>query len=186
VSGLGEQGLGTFLAGVAEATPAPGGGTSSAVALALGSALVEMSAGLAGDAEAAARAAGLRAEALSLAERELTSYAPVLEAVRLPRDDPTRAERLAGALLAASGTPLTIAERAAEAAELGAAVADASSQSVRGDAVTGAVLAEAACAAAAGLVEVNLARQPDAVELSRARQARARAARARSEAAPAA
>jgi formiminotetrahydrofolate cyclodeaminase len=67
--GLEEQGLGSFLADVAEATPAPGGGTSSAVALALGAALVEMSAGLAGDAEAASRAASLRAEALVLAER---------------------------------------------------------------------------------------------------------------------
>jgi hypothetical protein len=41
------------------------------------------------------------------------------------------------------------------------------------------VLAEAACAAAAGLVEVNLARQPSAPELERAREARARAGTAR-------
>jgi formiminotetrahydrofolate cyclodeaminase len=152
------------------------------VTLALGSALVEMSAGLAGDADAAARAAALRSEALELAEHELTSYAPVLEAVRLPRDDPARAARLDAALLEASRTPLAIAERAAEAAELGVGVAAASSQSVRGDAVTGTVLAEAACAAAAGLVEVNLARRQSASELERARGARARAGAARAEA----
>ena len=182
MSGLGEQALGSFLDDVAAATPAPGGGTSAAVTLALGAALVEMSASLAGDSEAAARAAVLRAEALEAAEAELSSYAPVLDAVRLPRDDPSRTGRLEDALLEASRTPLGIAERAADAAELGASVAAGSSASVRGDAVTGTVLAEAACAAAAGLVEVNLARQSSAPELERARGAAGRANRARSQA----
>ena len=181
MSGLGEQALGSFLDDVAAGTPAPGGGSSSAVVLALGAALVEMSASLAGDSDAVARAGVLRAAALELAESELSSYAPVLEAVRMPRDDPSRAERLEKALLEASRTPLAIAERAAEVASLGAAVAEGSSPSVRGDAVTGVVLAEAACAAAAGLVEVNLAPQSSAPELERARAARDRATRARSE-----
>jgi hypothetical protein len=48
--------------------------------------------------------------------------------------------------------------------------------------VTGVLLAEAACAAAAGLVAVNLERQSPASELERARAARDRAATARSEA----
>lgn len=180
MSGLGEEPLGSFLDDVAAATPAPGGGTSVAVTLALGAALVEMSASIAGNSEAAARVAELRAEALALAEAELSSYAPVLEAVRLPRDDPARAGRLEAALLEASRTPLGIAERAADVASLGARVAEGSSASVRGDAVTGVVLAEAACAAAAGLVEVNLAQQRSAPELERVRDARSRAARARS------
>lgn len=184
MSGLREQPLGSFLDDVARATPAPGGGSSAAVALALGAGLVEMAAGLAGDSGAAARARDLRAEALELAEAELSSYAPVLEAVRLPRDDASRPARLEEALLEASRTPLAIAERAAEAAELGAAMAGASSPSVRGDAVTGLLIAEAACAAAATLVEVNLARQSAAPELERARKARSRASRARSEAEP--
>jgi methenyltetrahydrofolate cyclohydrolase len=182
VSGLGEQSLASFLDDVAAATPSPGGGTSAAFALALGAALVEMAASLAGEAEAASRAGGLRAEALELAERELSSYAPVLEAARLPRDDPSRADRLEEALVGASRTPLAIAERAASAAELGAAAARASSPSVRGDALTGLLLAEAAAAAAATLVEINLERQPAAPELEHARAARARAARARAEA----
>jgi formiminotetrahydrofolate cyclodeaminase len=185
VSGLGEQSLASFLDDLAAATPAPGGGTSAGLALALGAALVEMSALLAGSDHAASRAAELRARGLELAEEELSSYAPVLEAVRLPADDPDRDARVADALLEASRTPLAIAEGAAEAASLGAAAAAASSPSVRGDAVTGTVLAEAAAAAAANLVEVNLARQPSAAELERARQAAARATRARSEAAPA-
>jgi len=182
MAGLGEQPLASFLGDVASATPAPGGGSSAAVALALGASLVEMSASLAGDSEAAAQAASLREEALGLAEVELSSYAPVLEAAGLPRDDPSRADRLEEALLEATRTPLAIAERAAAVTELGAAVARASSPSVRGDAVTGTVLAEAAAAASATLVDINLARQPSAPDLARAREARARASRARADA----
>ncbi|MGH2798298.1 MAG: cyclodeaminase/cyclohydrolase family protein, partial [Thermoleophilaceae bacterium] len=125
MSGLGEQQLASFLDEVARATPAPGGGSSAALAVALAAALVEMSAGLAGDSEAASRTSDLRAQALELAERELTSYAPVLDALRLPRDDPSRSARVDEALLEASRTPVAIAEGAAEVAELGAAAARA-------------------------------------------------------------
>ncbi|MGH2742584.1 MAG: cyclodeaminase/cyclohydrolase family protein, partial [Thermoleophilaceae bacterium] len=116
MSGLGEQQLASFLDEVARATPAPGGGSSAALAVALAAALVEMSAGLAGDSEAASRTSDLRAQALELAERELTSYAPVLDALRLPRDDPSRSARVDEALLEASRTPVAIAEGAAEVA----------------------------------------------------------------------
>jgi formiminotetrahydrofolate cyclodeaminase len=187
VSGLGTRQLAAFLDEVADATPAPGGGSAAAIALALAAALVEMSARLAGDAETASRSSGLRARALELAERELLSYAPVLDAMRLPRDDPTRSARVEEALLEASRTPLAIAESAAEVAELGAATAWESGSGVRGDAVTATLLAEAAAAAAAKLVEINLERQPDAPELEKARNALGRAseARATAEAPPA-
>jgi formiminotetrahydrofolate cyclodeaminase len=181
MSGLREQPLASFLAEIAEATPAPGGGSSAAMALALGAALVEMSAGLAGDARTASRVGALRAQALELAERDLSSFAPVLEATRLPREDPSRAARLDEALLEASRTPLAIAAGAAETAELGTAVARTSSPHVRGDAVTGVLIAEATAAAAATLVEINLAQQPGARELEQARAARERASRAREE-----
>jgi formiminotetrahydrofolate cyclodeaminase len=184
VSGVGEQPLASFLDEVARATPAPGGGSSTAVALGLAAALVEMAAGLAGDAEAASRANGLRAQALELAERELSSYAPVLEAMRLPRDDPSRSSRIEQTLLEASRTPLAIAEGAAEIAELGAAVARASSPSVRGDALAGTAIAEAAAAAAARLVEINLERQPTSPELEKAREAGEHAGSAREAGAP--
>ena len=182
MSSLEEQSLASFLEQVARATPAPGGGSSAGVALALGAALVEMAARLAGEGEAAARSSAVRAEALELAERELSSYAPVLDAMRLPRDDPARSNRVDDALLEACRTPLAIAERAAEVAELGAAVAPASSPSVRGDAVTGTLMAEAAAAAAATLVEINLKRHLSAPALEQARAARERASRARADA----
>lgn len=182
MAGLSEQPLASFLGEVAAPTPAPGGGTSAALTFALGAALVEMAAGLAGDAGAGSQANALRARAVELAEHELASYAPVLEAARLPREDPTRAGRLQQALLEASRAPLAIAEGAAEVAELGTVVARSSSPHVRGDAVTGALLAEASAAAAATLVEINMVHQPAAGELDRAREARARASRARADA----
>jgi methenyltetrahydrofolate cyclohydrolase len=183
VTGLAEQPLGRFLEEVAEATPAPGGGSSAAIACALAAALVEMAARLAGGSEDdAERAGGLRRQALELAGRELTSYGPVLAALRLPRDDPSREQRLDSTLTEASEAPLAIAEAAAETAVLAAQVARATSPSVRGDALTGAVLAEAAGAAAATLVEINLSQRAGDAAVDRARAARRRAGEARARA----
>ena len=183
-----EQPLGSFLDEVAAPTPAPGGGTAAATACALGAALVEMVARIElGRADAAVRPrrdlpdrlAALRGQALKLAERELSSYGPVLEALRLPRDDPERTGRLDAALTRASMAPLAIAEAAAEVAEIGAELAAAAGPAVAGDAVAGVLIAEAAAASAATLVEINLEARPEAEELARAMDARARAASAR-------
>ena len=179
MTGLREQSLARFLEEVGSARPAPGGGSSVAVTVALAAALVEMSAAISGDADRAARAGALRADGLDLAERELTSYEPVFEALRLPAEDPQRRGRLEAALEEASSAPAEIAEAAAETAELGAVVLDAARPSVRGDALAGCVLAEAAAASAATLVEINLEGRPGAPLLERAREARRRAGEAR-------
>ena len=179
VSGLPGQSLASFIDEVARATPAPGGGTSAGVAAGLAAALVEMAAQLAGDTTAASRANELRAHALELAERDLSSYAAVFDAMRLPSDDPSRSGRVEEALLEASGPPTAIAEAAAEVAELGAEMCRVTNPHVRGDALTGALLAEAAAAATSTLVEINLERQPGAPELERVKAARDRAGRAR-------
>jgi formiminotetrahydrofolate cyclodeaminase len=186
--GLADQPLGRLLGFVAASDPAPGGGSSAAVAAALGASLLEMAAGLEiarGDSEledaVADRARELRAQALELADRDLSSYAPVIEAQRLPASNPERAERLAAALTEASLTPLAIAENAAETADLAARVTATSNPAVRGDALAGVLIAEAATAAAASLVEINLARA-DGPDLARAREARRRAQTAREDA----
>jgi formiminotetrahydrofolate cyclodeaminase len=106
--------------------------------------------------DGAARAAELRAQLLAAGERELRSYAPVLEAQRLPSNDPSRRERITTALTEASEAPLAIARAGAEVSELAAALARAGNPSVTGDAIAGAVLGEAATRAAARLVEINL------------------------------
>jgi formiminotetrahydrofolate cyclodeaminase len=183
--GLADQPLGRLLGFVAATDPAPGGGSSAAVAAALGAALLEMAASLEiarGDSEVdeevAERARELRAEALDLADRDLSSYAPVLEAQRLPSGSPERADRLDAALTEASLTPVAIAENAAETAERAARVTTACNPAVRGDALAGVLIAEAATAAAASLVEVNLA-GVDGPDLARVREARRRAQEAR-------
>lgn len=107
------------------------------------------------------RAAELREEALRLAERELSSYAPVLEAMRLDAATPGRERRVTEALSDAAEAPLAIARAAAEVAELGTEALRAGNDHLRGDAITGVLLAEAACRAAGRLVEINLAQLPD-------------------------
>jgi formiminotetrahydrofolate cyclodeaminase len=159
--------LAELLDDVAAETPAPGGGASAAWATGLAAALVEMAARFtlareehadrherAG--EVAERAAKLRFRALELADQELHAYEPVLEAFKLPGDDPMRAQRIEGALSAAAEPPLAIARAAAEASELAAELAATGNRSLEGDALAGVFLAEAACRAAGRLVTINL------------------------------
>jgi len=190
MTGLGDRPLGALLDVVAATDPAPGGGTSAAIAAALAAALLEMCAGIELAREnppeeiaedVPDRATELRARTLALADQELSSYAGVLDAMRLPADHPERADRLAAALSEASRAPVAIAEAGAEIAGLTAQVAVASNPAVRGDALAGVLIAEAATAAAASLVEINLAGRDDA-DLARVRDARRRAQEAREDA----
>jgi formiminotetrahydrofolate cyclodeaminase len=161
--------LETFLAALAERTPAPGGGAAAAAGCALGAALAEMAARFAGRDDDAAAAAGLVAEALRLGEADLTAYAPVLEAQRLGEP-----ERVAAAKGAAAEVPLGIAETAAAVAELARALAERGKPGLVGDALAGADLASGAARAAARLVEINLSGSPDDPRVARARAALAR------------
>ena len=180
MTALADQTLAQFIEAVGSASPAPGGGSSSAVVGALAAGLVEMATRIGnGDSR---RPRALRERALELAEAELSSYAPVLDTLRLPREAPERPDRLAAALLEASRSPCEVAELAAEVADLGLAVAQASGAAVRGDALAGVVLAEAAATAAARLVEINLAEGGADDLLERARAAGERAAEARADA----
>ena len=126
----------------------------------MAAALVEMAASFAPEQdradEVAARARELRRELLSLGERELSSYAPVLEALRLSRDDPSRAERGRAARWEAAAAPLEIARACSELATLGREIASSGSPHLVGDALAGAELAGASCRAAVRLVQLNL------------------------------
>src|SRR5919197_1132935 len=148
---LADRPLGQLLDEVADQSPSPGGGSSCAVACALAAGLVQMAAGftLAHDEYAAlhermtavrARAAELRADAVALAERELHVYGAVLDALRLPEDEPGRAERVDAALSDATDSPLAIARVGAEVAELAAEAASTGNRHLRGDAMVGALL----------------------------------------------
>jgi methenyltetrahydrofolate cyclohydrolase len=183
MAGLADVPLAGLLELISSSDPAPGAGSSAATATAVAAALVEMTATLGDDEPSAQRARGLREQAVGLADEELSSYAPVLDATRLPEDHPEREERLGTALAEASRTPLAIAEAAAETAEIGTRIVRISNPAVRGDAIASVLMAESAAAAAAVLVEVNLAgRGTDDAVLALARAARTRARQARDDA----
>ena len=168
-----------LLASVARRSAAPGGGSAAAWAGALAAALVEMAARFAAADELASRAGQLRALLLDAGERELTAYEPVLEAMQASVVEPGRPERLEAALSSASESPLAIARATAEVAELGATVAERSKPALVGDAGAGVLLAEAACRAAARMVEINLAERADDRRVGEAGALADRAAAAR-------
>lgn len=178
-SGFSERSLEDLLDAVAARTPAPGGGSSAATATALAAALVEMAANFSEDLVPEFERAGqLRTRALELAEIELYAYEPVLDALRLPREDPERADRVRAAEIEASKSPLEIARTAADLAELAAALASDGNPNLTGDAIAGALLAEAAAQAAARLVAINLT-DGEVVEAAQRHAQRAQAARNR-------
>jgi methenyltetrahydrofolate cyclohydrolase len=133
-------------------------------------------------AQIAARAAVLRDSATELAERELHSYDPVLAALRLPADDPDRGEQLDAALSQAAETPLALARVGTEVAELALEAMHSGTRHLRGDALTGVLLAEGACQAAGRLVAINLERAPQDARLSELAALTERAAAIRAEA----
>jgi formiminotetrahydrofolate cyclodeaminase len=112
----------------------------------------------------------LREQALTLAERELTAYVPVIEAMHLPKDDPTRSDKLDAALSDAADSPLAIARLAAEVEGLARDLSAHGKRTLEGDANTAAELAAAARRAAARLVEINLSAKPDDPRAAEAKQ----------------
>jgi formiminotetrahydrofolate cyclodeaminase len=177
-----------FLDQLAARTPTPGGGGAAAVTGAMAAGLVAMAARFsakqlpeAGD--LADQADELRRRAAGLAEADARAYAAVLEAFRLPREAgqhregqhrearPREAQKRE-ALLGAALVPLEIAEIGARVARLALQVAEAGNPNLRGDAVTGALLAAASARSAASLVDINVGLGGLDPELSR-RAARA-------------
>lgn len=156
-----DRSLAELIGALAERTPSPAAGSAAAWCGALAAALLEMTASLAEAQEAVGRAASLRAELLDTAEAEMRAYAPVLSALALPPDDPSRADQLEQALALASEPPLAIAHATAEVAELSASVAAASKPAIQADAVAAVLLAEAAARVATGLIENNLRGRED-------------------------
>jgi formiminotetrahydrofolate cyclodeaminase len=147
-----DQPVGGFLDQLAAGTPTPGGGGAAAVTGAMAAGLVAMAARFsarqlpeAGD--VADEADRLRYMASQLADMDARAYTRVL-ATR----GPERKEALVGAAM----IPLEIAAIGARVAQMAAEVAEAGNPNLRGDAVTGAVLAAASARSAASLVDINV------------------------------
>jgi methenyltetrahydrofolate cyclohydrolase len=174
--------LGRFLDLVASREPAPGGGASAAVTVALAAALSSMAARFSTDhldeaPALAERAEQLRAEVLPLARADAAAYGRVLKAYRAGSDKDVRRRRIQEALSEAASVPLSIGEIGAEVAEIAARLAEGGNPNLKGDAVAAVELAGAGVRAAAALVEINIsAGGADDGRLARARELAAGAA----------
>lgn len=193
----GGQSLSGFVASVAAATPAPGGGSVAAHAGALAAALAQMVAGLSigkkkyAAVEGAMKEAALKASALvttlgGLVERDAQSYGAVMSAYKLPNEPEdaakARTKAIDDALVGAAAVPLETARACAEVAELAALVGERGNTNAVSDAGVGALLAEAACKGAVYNVRINVTSMSDksrgAGLLEEAKQVLARTAKA--------
>jgi formiminotetrahydrofolate cyclodeaminase len=152
--------LGEFLDLVASGSPAPGGGSVAAVAVALAAGLsgmaARLSAGQLADADGLAeRADAARRRVAPLARIDAESYRRVLDAYREP-DSETRRERVSDALSGATDVPLAVAEVGNEVAGIAARLVEEGNTNLVGDAITAVLLAEAGVRAAVTLAEINL------------------------------
>jgi formiminotetrahydrofolate cyclodeaminase len=159
VSGNADRRLAAYLNEVAAGTPAPGGGSVTAVIGALAAALGEMVANLTlgrekfAAAEASLRPArdrltALRSSLLDAAAADEAAYQSYRDAASLPRssdDEKTaRTDAMQRALIAATEVPRAAARSAHEVAEILQSVAREGNPHVRSDAALGALLAETA------------------------------------------
>jgi methenyltetrahydrofolate cyclohydrolase len=147
-----DQPVRDFLDRLASRTATPGGGGAAAVTAALAAGLVAMAARFSATqlpqaGELAVRADELRRRAADLADIDARAYQAVLAAAPGQRRE---------ALLGAAAVPLEISEIGAQVAEMARLVAEAGNPNLRGDAVTGAVLAAASARSAACLVDINV------------------------------
>ncbi len=168
--------LSGFVASVADATPAPGGGSVAAHVGSLGAALAQMVAGLTvgkkkyaavegAMKELALEAAALGSRLSALVEQDARAYDAVMAAYRLPKDTESQtAERIAAidaALMDAARVPLETARACAGVARVAAQAAAQGNTNAVSDAGVAALLAEAACKGAAYNVRINVASLSD-------------------------
>ena len=156
---------------LASSDPVPGGGSASALAGAIGAALVHMVIELtqgrpAGEgheetlAEIRTAAVALRSELLDLAEMDASAYKAVVQARRLPRDSEldrnARDARVGAAIHEATRVPLATARAASEVLELARRLAPIGNRNAVSDVGVAGLLATAAVRGAALNVEINL------------------------------
>ena len=165
-----------FLDAIASSDPVPGGGSVSAYAGALSSALVRMVAGLTigrkkyAQVESEMTVVAANAEVLArglskLVERDADAYSAVSAAYKMPKEPEhalaARKNAITSALLGAAEVPLETARLCAQAAELAASVAAKGNSNAVTDSGVAALLASAGCRGAAFNVRINVAALDD-------------------------
>jgi len=148
-------------------TPTPGGGTIGPAVGALGAALASMavaySLGKRSLAEhqpelerAAVKLARSREMLLELAAEDAQAYTALNDAMRLPKDNPARAEAVAAAATDAAAAPAAVVATCANLLRLLADLPPRTNRYLHSDLAIAAILAEACARAAAWNVRVNL------------------------------
>lgn len=148
-------------------SPAPGGGSVSALAGAMGAALAAMVAVISHGRKGfeakqadldriAARAQELKDQLLAAVDADTAAFDRLLEAMRLPTDDPSRDARIVETTVAATEVPLGVLESCPEVIELCREVARIGLQASLSDAGVGVQMARAAAGGAYQNVCINL------------------------------
>ncbi len=180
-----EKRVGDFLAETASSAPAPGGGSASALAGALGAALAEMVINLtvgkkkylevsAELADLLPKLAGLRAELQEAIDRDTAAFNEVMAAFKLPKEtDEEKAKRrraIQDATLKATEVPLGVMEKALEAMRMTLTVAQKGNRNSISDAGVAGLLLAAAVEGAAYNVKINLPGLPEDLPFRREAQ----------------
>ena len=175
--------LSEFTAQLASAQPAPGGGGAAALAGALAASLAAMAANVtaanpryADRHDALATLAASCDAQLALIDADAAGFLPLQRAYAIPKDDPTRAARLADAAHTACLAPLAMLEHCEQVALLLPAALSTASPLLHSDIGCAAALCSAAAEAAELNVLVNTGLlAPDDRAATEARAARLRA-----------
>lgn len=181
---FGDMTVERFMGELASKSPAPGGGSASAIAAAMGAGLVSMVVALTETGEmpeddgarikqARARAQELRAELLRCADEDTEAFNAVMEAYRMPRgtdeEKRVRREAIQKGLKGAASAPMKTLELAMEGLHLAAYMARKGNKNAVSDAGVAAQLFNAAACGAIFNIEINLSSIKDADFVSEAR-----------------
>ncbi len=170
--GVKEQTVDAFLASVASTTPAPGGGSVSAFAGALGAALAQMVAGLAREKKGyeavesdlvriVSEATALRERLVALVEKDAKAYNLVLDAMHRPKateaEKASRVEAIQAAYKEATLVPIETMEACSDVLDLAAQALEKGHRGATTDAAVAILLAEAGLRGASLNARINLA-----------------------------
>ncbi len=161
-----------FLDDAAAALPTPGGGSVSSLAAALGTTMAQMSAGFTLKPKRyeqfheavkpiAAKLARAQEMFRRLVDEDIAAYGLYSEASKLPKDDPTKAERSRLALTTAIAVPEEIIATAVAVLEEVERLVPVCNPYLLSDAGVAAILCEAAARAASLNVRINLSQLED-------------------------